>query len=134
MLRLNPEQLVFVTERHLATLTTLRADGSPHVTPVAFMWDAATGAAVMTTERGSAKAVNARRRDPSGRAPRAALCQVDGGRWLTIEGTIEAVDDEAAVADAVARHARRYHALEPDAARIVLRLTADRVLASDYMA
>ncbi|QAY70646.1 pyridoxamine 5'-phosphate oxidase family protein [Xylanimonas protaetiae] len=134
MLRLNPEQLVFVTERHLATLTTLRADGSPHVTPVAFMWDAAAGAALMTTERGSAKAVNARRRSPEGRAPRAALCQVDGGRWLTIEGTIEPVDDAAAVADAVARHARRYHDVEPSEDRIVLRLTADRVLASDYMA
>ena len=134
MLRLNPEQLVFVTERHLATLTTLRADGSPHVTPVAFMWDAPTGTAIMTTERGSAKAVNARRRAPDGGAPRAALCQVVGGRWLTIEGTIEAIDDATVVADAVARHARRYHPLEPDDARIVLRLTADRVLASDYMA
>ena len=134
MLRLNPEQLVFVTERHLATLTTLRADGSPHVTPVAFMWDPATGTAVMTTERTSAKALNARRRGPGGTAPRAALCQVAGGRWLTLEGTIEADDDPAAVADAVARHARRYHPLEPDEERIVLRLRADRVLASDYMA
>jgi PPOX class probable F420-dependent enzyme len=134
MLRLNPEALVFVTERHLATLTTLRADGSPHVTPVAFMWDAATGAALMTTERGSAKAVNARRRAPGGGAPRAALCQVAGGRWLTLEGTIEVVDDEAAVADAVSRHARRYHPLDPDPDRVVLRLTVDRVMASDYMA
>ena len=134
MLRLNPEQLVFVTERHLATLTTLRADGTPHVTPVAYMWDAATGTAVLTTERGSAKAVNARRRGPDGGAPRAALCQVDGGRWLTLEGTIEADDDPVALADAAARHARRYHELEPAGERIVLRLTADRVLASDYMA
>lgn len=133
MLRLNPEQLVFVTERHLATLTTLRADGSPHVTPVAFMWDATTGTALMTTERGSAKSVNARRRSPDGRDPRAALCQVDGGRWLTIEGTIEVDEDAAAVADAVARHARRYHVIESSEDRVVLRLTADRVLASDYM-
>lgn len=134
MLRLNPEQLVFVTERHLATLTTLRVDGSPHVTPVAFMWDAATGTALMTTERRSAKAVNARRRSPDGGAPRAALCQVDGGRWLTIEGTIEVDDGPEVVADAVARHARRYHAIDAVADRVVLRLTADRVLASDYMA
>lgn len=134
MLRLNPEQLVFVTERHLATLTTLRADGSPHVTPVAFMWDAATGTALMTTERTSAKATNARRRSPEGGPPRAALCQVDGGRWLTIEGTLEVLDDADAVADAVARHARRYHPLPGNPSRVVLRLTADRVLASDYMA
>ena len=26
--------LTFLTERHLATLTTLHADGSPHVVPV----------------------------------------------------------------------------------------------------
>ncbi|ACZ30329.1 pyridoxamine 5'-phosphate oxidase-related FMN- binding protein [Xylanimonas cellulosilytica DSM 15894] len=134
MLRLNPEQLVFVTERHLATLTTLRADGSPHVTPVAFMWDAASGTAVMTTERWSAKAVNARRRGPDGGPPRAALCQVDGGRWMTIEGVIEVDDDPAALADAAARHARRYHEVEAGDERTVLRLTADRVLASDYMA
>ena len=31
MIHLTPEQHVFVTERHLATLTTLRPDGTPHV-------------------------------------------------------------------------------------------------------
>ena len=31
----------FLAERHLATLTTLRADGSPHVVPVGFSYDAA---------------------------------------------------------------------------------------------
>ena len=118
----------------MATLTTLRADGSPHVTPVAFMWDAPTGTALMTTERRSAKAVNARRRGPGGEAPRAALCQVDGGRWLTIEGTIEVDEDAEVVADAVARHARRYHAVDSMVDRVVLRLTAERVMASDYMA
>ena len=34
-----PELLQFLTERHLATLTTLRADGSPHVTAVGFTYD-----------------------------------------------------------------------------------------------
>jgi nitroimidazol reductase NimA-like FMN-containing flavoprotein (pyridoxamine 5'-phosphate oxidase superfamily) len=28
--------LTFLRDRHLATLTTLRADGSPHVVPVGF--------------------------------------------------------------------------------------------------
>jgi PPOX class probable F420-dependent enzyme len=133
VLRLNPEQLVFVTERHLATLTTLRADGSPHVTPVRFSWDAGRGVALMTTERTSTKAANARRRTASGAATRAALCQVDGGRWLTIEGTIEVDESADAVADAVARHERRYHRLEPDPLRVVLRLVADRAMASTYM-
>ena len=30
----------FLSEHHLATLTTLRADGSPHVVPVGFSFDA----------------------------------------------------------------------------------------------
>ena len=37
---LGPGLLAFLTERHLATLTTLRADGSPHVVPVGFTFDA----------------------------------------------------------------------------------------------
>ncbi|MEO7518626.1 MAG: pyridoxamine 5'-phosphate oxidase family protein, partial [Acidimicrobiales bacterium] len=36
---LPPEVLAFLDERHLATLTTLRPDGSPHVVAVAFTWD-----------------------------------------------------------------------------------------------
>ena len=34
------EALTFLAERHLATLTTLRPDGSPHVVAVGFTWDA----------------------------------------------------------------------------------------------
>lgn len=131
MIRLNPEQLVFVTERHLATLTTLREDGSPHVVPVAFTWDAERGVARITTNRASVKARNAAPRD--GVPARAALCQVDGGRWLTLEGTIEMVDDPEEIADAVARYARRYRQLGENPQRVVLRVTPDRVMASTYM-
>ena len=35
-LSLSPALVEFVTERHLATLVTLRADGSPHAVPVGF--------------------------------------------------------------------------------------------------
>ncbi len=133
-MRLNPEQLVFVTERHLATLTTLRADGSPHVVPVAFTWDADAGVLRITTKRGSVKAANARRRGPDEALARAAVCQVEGGRWITLEGTIEVVEDPDEVAEAVARYARRYRTLEHDPERVVLRLTPDRVMASAYMA
>jgi PPOX class probable F420-dependent enzyme len=134
VIRLNPEQLVFVTERHLATLTTLRADGTPHVVPVAFTWDADAGLLRITTKRSSVKAANARNRGPDGSAPRAAVCQVDGGRWITLEGTIEIDEDPAEVADAVARYAKRYRPLEVDPERIVLRLVPDKVMASSYMA
>lgn len=133
MIRLNPEQLVFVTERHLATLTTLRADGTPHVVPVAYTWDTEQGVVRITTRRTSIKAANARRRTPDGAPPRAAVCQVDGGRWLTLEGRIEVVEDADEVADAVTRYARRYRQLEHDPQRVVLRLTVDRTMASAYM-
>ena len=133
VIRLNPEQLVFVTERHLATLTTLRPDGTPHVVPVAFTWDTEVGVARITTNRNSFKARHATPL-PDGGAPRAALCQVAGGRWITLEGTIAVSEDEAEIADAVTRYARRYRELGPNPDRIVLRVTVDKVMASTYMA
>lgn len=133
MFRLNPEQLVFVTERHLATLTTLRPDGTPHVVPVTFTWDADAGVARTTTSRGTFKARNAAA-GPDGAPHRAALCQVAGGRWITLEGTITVSDDPDEVADAVERHARRYTRMGPNPERVVLRIAVDRVMASTYMA
>lgn len=121
---------MFVTERHLATLTTLRADGSPHVVPVGFTWDAELGAARITTRDGSVKVRNV---DLAGLGARAAICQVDGGRWLTFEGTISVVRGADEVTEAMRRYARRYRELTPDPRRIVLRLTVDKVMGSDYM-
>lgn len=134
MIRLNPEQLVFVTERHLATLTTLRQDGTPHVVPVAFTWDPAGGVLRVTANRTSVKARNARGYPAGGPSPRAAVCQVDGGRWITLEGQIEVSEDPAEIAEAVERYAKRYRTLGPNPDRIVLRLTPDKVMASTYMA
>lgn len=133
MIHLTPEQRVFVLERHLATLTTLRPDGSPHVTPVAFTWAADTGTAWLTSEDGAVKVRNVEAAVADGRAARAALCQVDGGRWLTLEGVLAVSRDAGEVALAERRHAARYPALDADPARVVLRLTVDRVLGSAYM-
>ena len=36
---LDEAALAFLSEYHLASLTTLRADGSPHVVPVGFSYD-----------------------------------------------------------------------------------------------
>ena len=83
-----PGVLAFLTERHLATLTTLRADGSPHVVPVGVTYDAATRTARVITSGGSAKARHVR----DGQS-RVAVCQVDGRRWVTLEGTAVVRDD-----------------------------------------
>ena len=119
---LGPELLGFLTERHLATLTTLRADGSPHVVPVGVTYDPDTRTARVITSGGSAKARHVR----AGQA-RVAVCQVDGRRWLTLEGTAVVRDDPAAVADAEARYARRYRTPRENPARVVLEISVDRV-------
>ncbi len=120
---LAPELLVFLTERHLATLTTLRADGSPHVVPVGVTFDPATATARVITSGGSAKARHVR----AGQA-RVAVCQVEGRRWLTLEGTGVVRDDAASVADAEARYAQRYRQPRENPARVVIEISVDRVL------
>ncbi len=120
---LAPELLAFLTERHLATLTTLRPDGSPHVVPVGVTYDAATGLARVITSGTSAKAGHVR----AGGA-RVALCQVDGRRWVTLEGTAVVKDDAASVADAVERYAQRYRRPRENPARVVLEISVDRIL------
>ena len=118
-----PDVLAFLTERHLATLTTLRPDGSPHVVPVGITYDPATRTARVITSGTSAKARHLR--DGGGRV---AVCQLDGRRWLTLEGTAVVRDDAAAVADAVARYAVRYRQPRENPARVVLEISVDRIL------
>ncbi|SFO93398.1 PPOX class probable F420-dependent enzyme [Geodermatophilus dictyosporus] len=120
---LGPELLDFLTERHLATLTTLRADGSPHVVPVGVTYDPDTRTARVITSGGSAKARHVR----EGRS-RVAVCQVDGRRWVTLEGAAVVRDDRAAVADAEARYAQRYRQPRENPARVVIEISVDRVL------
>ena len=120
---LGPGFVAFFTERHLATLTTLRADGSPHVVPVGVTFDAATATARVITSGTSAKARHVR-----GGPARVAVCQVEGARWLPLEGTAVVKDDAASVADAVERYAQRYRQPRVNPARVVIEISVDRVL------
>jgi PPOX class probable F420-dependent enzyme len=119
---LGEEHLAFLAERHLASLTTLRADGSPHVVAVGFTYDPDTTRARVITFARSVKAANAARRG------RAALTQIDGRRWLTLEGDVALVTDPAAVAEAVAAYARRYRQPGERDDRVVVEIAVDRVL------
>jgi F420H(2)-dependent biliverdin reductase len=114
--------VAFMRERHLATLSTLRPDGSPHVVPVGFTWDDEVGVARVITSRGSAKVRHAR----AGR--RAALSQVDGRRWITLEGTTRVLEGADDVRDAEERYALRYRQPRPNPERVVVVLDVDRVL------
>ncbi|GAA4147625.1 TIGR03618 family F420-dependent PPOX class oxidoreductase [Phytohabitans flavus] len=114
--------LTFWRERHLCTLTTLRPDGSPHVTPVGVTLDPAAGIARVITSRDSRKARNA------AATGRVAVCQIDGRRWSTLEGRAVVRDDPAAVAEAERRYAERYRVPRANPSRVVIEITVTRVL------
>jgi PPOX class probable F420-dependent enzyme len=122
---LEPEVLQFLLERHLATLTTLRLDGSPHVVPVGFTFDAATCTARVITSGDSVKARNAGRAGAVG-----ALCQVDRARWLTLHGRVRVDRDPAVVRDAEQRYAGRYRPPRENPARVVVVMDVATVLGS----
>ncbi|MGP8297218.1 pyridoxamine 5'-phosphate oxidase family protein [Streptomyces inhibens] len=116
----------FLARPHTATLTTLRPDGTPHVTPVRFSFDPASGVARVTTRAGARKARNVASGGP---AARAALCQADGFRWITLEGSAVVSDDPERLAEAVRRYTARYHAAPPAPPDLaVVEITVDRVL------
>jgi len=120
---LSSEVEEFLTVRHLATLTTLRAGGRPHVVPVGFSWDGAAGVVRIITRAGSQKARNAGLPGAVG-----AVCQIDGGRWLTLSGPAQVTDEPDRVAEAVRRYAARYRDPEPRADRVAIEITVTEIL------
>lgn len=119
---LDEEVLAFLADRHLATLTTIRGDRSAHVAPVGFGYDADERVARIICQPTSQKVVNA------SAGGRAALCQVDGGRWLTLEGPIRVVTDESGVQAAVAAYTARYQAPRERPERVALEIAVDRIM------
>lgn len=112
----------FLAERHLGTLSTTRRDGTLHVCAVGFTWDADAALVRVITGGSSQKVRNV---EASGRA---AVAQVDGGRWLSLEGPARVAREPAAVADAVTRYAARYQEPRPSADRVAIEITVVRVL------
>ena len=125
---LGPDLLAFLSERHLATLSTVRRDGSLHVVAVGFTFDADTGLARVITSDGSVKARNAERAGPGGRPARAAVGQVDGRRWLSLEGPVRVSRDPVEIAEAEHRYARRYRTPRVNPRRVALLIAVERAL------
>jgi PPOX class probable F420-dependent enzyme len=113
----------FWRERHLCTVTSLRADGSPHVVPMGVVLDPDQRRAWAITSGTSQKAANLRGADA-----RVAVCQVDGRRWSTVEGVAEVLDDEASIREAERRYAERYRQPRENPARVALRISLTRIL------
>ena len=116
----SPALLDFIAERHLATLVTQRADGSPHAVPVGFTMH--QGKVRVITFSTSVKAKNA------ARGGRASVTQLDGARWVTLEGSVRLLTDATSVSDAVDAYARRYRPPKVRVDRVVVEIEVDRVL------
>ncbi|MER7916476.1 MULTISPECIES: TIGR03618 family F420-dependent PPOX class oxidoreductase [unclassified Streptomyces] len=119
--------LGFWRERHLCTLTTIRPDGTPHVVPVGVTYDPGARLARVICNGASAKAAYVRAAGPDGAL--AAVCQVDGRRWATLEGRARVSADPERVREAERRYAERYtREPAPNPARVVIEISLERAL------
>ena len=123
-LKLSEEVRSFLDERHLASLTLLRPDGSPHVTAVGFTWDQDSQLVRVITWAGSMKSKILEQKPNS----RAVVCQIDGGRWLSLEGTAVVTSDEARCKEGTERYASRYRIPQDRQDRTVIEISVDRIL------
>ncbi len=119
----------FLTERHLAILTLVRPDGRPHSTPIGFMWDEEAEVVKIITWSGSLKTRLLEKGNLVG-----SIAQVDGGRWVTFEGSCSVSADPEVCKDAVERYARRYSPPKDRGTdRRVITMTVSRILASNSL-
>ncbi len=119
------EQLVgFWTERHLCVLSTVRADGTVHATPVGATLDVDAGLLRVICSGTSYKARAIRRLGEAS----VAVTQVDGRRWSTLEGRAVVTSDPARVTDAENRYAKRYKQPRPNPQRVVIEITITKAL------
>ena len=123
-LDLNEEVQSFLYERHLASLTLLRADGSPQVTAVGFTWDQEAQLVRVITWAGSMKS-RILEQSPGSRA---VVCQIDGGRWLSLEGKAVVTDDANRCREGTERYAERYRVPQERPDRTVIEIAVDRIL------
>lgn len=123
---LDDAYLAFWRERHLSTLTTLRPDGTPHVVPVGATFDPQHLLARVIASRSSRKVRNVLAYGPDG-GP-AALCQVHGAQWATLEGRALIRTGAAAVAEAERRYAERYRPPRCNPERVVIEIDVTRAM------
>ncbi len=117
---LSPALREFLGERHLAALVTVRADDTPHSVPVGFTY--LDGVARVITSSGSVKVSNVRGHGW------AAVTQIDGRRWVTLEGPARVLDDAEAVELAVGLYEQRYRPPRENAQRVVIEIEVQRVM------
>jgi PPOX class probable F420-dependent enzyme len=121
---LTKRQADLLLGKNFASVATLRADGSPHVTPVWVDWDGEH--VVFNTARGRAKERHLRR-DP--RVSIVVLDPDDPYRYLSVTGTAEL--DEVGAREHIDRLSLRYRGSKfpnrPGEQRVIVRIRPEHV-------
>jgi PPOX class probable F420-dependent enzyme len=132
--KLSPVVRAFLGERRFASLATINADGSPQQT---VMWYELQGDQIMmNTRRNRVKDQNMLR------DPRVSICIEDEFRYVTINGTVELIDDQERAQADIKALAVRYDGSEEaeqiarntfsKQERITLLLSIDHVIARGF--
>jgi PPOX class probable F420-dependent enzyme len=119
---LTDDGIQFVTDRHLATLSSMGRSGDIHTVPVGFTLR--EGVVRIIATDGTQKVRNIERDG------RATVCQVEGIRWITFAGTARVSREPGAIERAVQLYAQRYRQPRVNPARIVIEIEVAKVLGS----
>ena len=119
---LTDEGIAFVTDYHLAILSTFGRAGDIHSVPVGFTLE--DGVVRIITGDGTQKVRNVER------GGHATVAQVERARWVTFIGSATVNRDPAAVAHAVALYTARYRAPRVNPTRVVIEIAVETVMGS----
>jgi PPOX class probable F420-dependent enzyme len=125
MAGLTDEEGRFLKEKNLATVATIRKDGSPQLTPTWIDWDGEN--VLINTAEGRAKPRNIRRNPVVGVQ---VIDRDDPYRWLAVSGPAEITDEgaEEHINELSHRYndGRDYHYVEGEK-RLIVRVKPERV-------
>lgn len=114
--------ITFLSDYHLATLSTMGPRGGIHVVAVGFTY--VDGVVRIITSDGSQKVRNIER------DARATVAQLAGPQWLSIAGSATISREPDEVARAVELYAQRYRPPRANPTRVVIRIAPDTILGS----
>ncbi len=101
-LKFSEKARAYLQELRFAVLATINQDGTPQLTTMWYILEN-DGTITMNTKVGRAKERNMRR------DPRISICIEDGYDFLTINGTVEMIDDQEIAQHDIYRLSARYH-------------------------
>ncbi len=128
---LSEKARAYLQELRFAVLATINQDGTPQLTTMWYLLED-EGSISMNTKVGRAKERNMRR------DPRISICIEDDYNFLTINGTVQLIDDPERAQHDIYRLSARYHGEEKASrqmqeqfskeTRVSLLLTPERVI------